>query len=158
MKLTLHRSAAFLGGLALLAVTAASAGAQAAPSTQSVGINNFAFSPAEVTVPVGSSVTWTNQQNVRHTTTADSGVWDSDILASNASFSFTFQTPGDFTYHCDIHPDMLGVVHVVAAPAAAPDAAAGASAVEATQASSAPAVAPVAVAPTPTPQSDGYGY
>jgi plastocyanin len=110
-----------LGGLVLAAVASAPA-AHAADT--SVSINDFAFLPADVTAPVGTSLTWTNAQTgVPHTTTSLDGVWDSGILRDGGSFSFTFGQPGDFAYQCDVHPSMRGTVHIVAAapePAAAP--------------------------------------
>ena len=87
-----------------------------------VTINNFAFSPTPLTVPVGTKVMWTNQQTqVPHTVTSDSGAFDSGTLQSGASFSFTFAQAGTFAYHCTIHPNMHGMVIVTggAAPAAA---------------------------------------
>lgn len=109
-----------VGAVALLAVGTSSAGAQSAASSAPVTIDNFAFAPAEVSVPAGTTLTWVNAQNVRHTATADNGAWDSGILANNQSFQFTLDQVGDFTYHCDIHPDMVGVVHVTAAAVEAP--------------------------------------
>jgi plastocyanin len=78
-----------------------------------VTIQNFAFSPATVTVNVGDTVTWTNQESgVPHTTTSDTAVWDSGTLTTGQSFSFTFTQAGTFTYHCTIHPNMTGTVIV----------------------------------------------
>jgi plastocyanin len=102
MKRTLNPLAMLIASTALVVLTGASS--VSAADTQSVTIDNFAFSPAEATVSVGSTLTWTNQQNARHTTTADDGAWDSGILTSGTSFDFTFAAPGDFAYHCDIHP------------------------------------------------------
>jgi len=118
---------ALLGGLAIAAVAGASV-TQAAPADQAVSIDGFAFAPAEVSVPVGTSVVWTNLQNgVQHTTSSLDGLWDSGALATSDAFSFTFTQPGDFAYQCTIHPSMRGIVHVVAdaraqtVSAAAPD-------------------------------------
>src|SRR3954451_13003377 len=120
MKRTLTPLAALIASTALVVLAGVSSAAAAADS-QAIAIDNFAFTPSEVTVSAGSSLVWTNNQNVRHTSTADGGAWDSGVLTSGTSFQFTFDTPGDFAYHCDIHPEMLGVVHVVAAaPAPAP--------------------------------------
>ena len=176
MKRSLHPISVLLASTALVVLTSASSASAAA--SQSIAIDNFAFTPAEVTVPVGGTLAWTNNQNVRHTTTADNGAWDSGILTSGQSFEFTFNTAGDFTYHCDIHEEMVGVVHVVAAaaapaPAPAPEPEA---AVESPEIVTAPAAAdvtvvaepapvapaapaaPAPVAPTPKPTSNYYGY
>jgi plastocyanin len=141
----------------LLTVGTSSVGAQSAGSQPTVTIDNFAFAPAEVSLPAGTTVTWVNAQNVRHTATADNGVWDSGILANNQSFQVKLDQVGDFTYHCDIHPDMVGVVHVTAAVVADDSVARDAAPVEAPAPAPAPTAAP-APAPTPTPTSSYYGY
>ncbi len=82
----------------------------AAPGT--VRIVQFAFVAAVVEVPVGSRVTWTNDDPSPHTVTADDGAFDSRQLDPGASFSVLFSGPGTFTYHCDIHPTMVGTVIV----------------------------------------------
>jgi plastocyanin len=97
----------------------------------SVSIVNFAFEPASVDVPVGGTVTWTNNGGAPHTVTADDGAFDSGELAPGASFSQTFDAAGTFTYHCNIHPQMTGTVNVVAAVATASDQAAAPAAAEA---------------------------
>ena len=89
-----------------------------------VTIVDFAFQPASLEVPAGSTVTWMNSGAAPHTVTADEGAFDSDRLAPGASFSQTFDTAGTFTYHCEIHPQMTGTVVVTearGAPAAASD-------------------------------------
>ncbi len=60
----------------------------------------------------GTSVTWVNKDDTQHTTTSDSGIWDSGIMGTGKSFSFTFSTAGTFTYHCNVHP-MNGEIEVV---------------------------------------------
>jgi plastocyanin len=83
-------------------------GTTAAPAAggATVDISGFAFSPASVTVKVGESVTWTNKDSVPHTVTAADGSFDSGSLAQGASFSFTFQKAGTYTYRCTVHPSM----------------------------------------------------
>lgn len=79
----------------------------------SVSIASFAFSPAAVTVNVGESVTWTNNQaGVAHTVTSDTGAFDSGAISGGGTFQQTFATAGTFTYHCSIHPSMQGSVIV----------------------------------------------
>ena len=78
--------------------------------TQSVTIANFAFSPAGIAVPVGSTVTWTNQDATAHTVTGTG--FDSGSLAKNATFSHTFSTKGTFNYHCTFHSNMIAAVTV----------------------------------------------
>ena len=91
----------------------ASAGASTeAGGANAVTIQNFAFGPATVSVPVGTTVTWTNADSATHTVTADDGSFDSSSLASGATFSQTFATAGTFAYHCKIHPNMKATVEV----------------------------------------------
>lgn len=74
-------------------------------SVVDVTIRDFVFSPANVTIKTGMTVRWTNVGPSAHTTTSDTGVWDSKVLsASNGTFSFTFMQAGTFGYHCTIHP------------------------------------------------------
>ncbi|MCW5848930.1 MAG: cupredoxin family copper-binding protein [Anaerolineae bacterium] len=82
--------------------------------TVQINIQNFAFVPQTVTVCQGATVRWTNLDTVPHTSTSDTNVWDSGTLNTGQSFSFTFNTTGSFPYHCAIHPNMLGTIHVVA--------------------------------------------
>jgi amicyanin len=77
----------------------------------SVEIKNFAFDPKTVTIKVGQTVTWTNQDSVTHTVTGDGGI-DSDDLSKGKSYSKTFDTEGTFDYHCSPHPQMTGQVIV----------------------------------------------
>jgi len=71
-----------------------------------------AYSPNPVTVPRGSTVTWTNNDSIAHTSTSDSGAWSSGTMAPGATFSMTFPTAGSFPYRCTIHPNMVGTVNV----------------------------------------------
>lgn len=95
--------------------TGVTAGAALA-ADESVTIASFAFSPATVTISVGDSVTWTNQDGTGHTATA-SGTFDSGNLGSGASYTATFSTAGTYDYVCSIHPSMTGRVVVQAAGA-----------------------------------------
>ena len=81
-------------------------------SGNSVTMANFAFSPATLNVPVGTTVTWTNNDGTTHTVTSDTGVFNSGDISPNATFSYTFNNTGTFTYHCSIHPYMQGTVIV----------------------------------------------
>lgn len=82
-------------------------------STEKVSIANFAFSPATITVKAGTTVTWTNNDTVTHTVTADSGSGpDSGNLAPGKIYTFTFKTAGTYKYHCAIHASMTGTVIV----------------------------------------------
>ena len=78
---------------------------------QQVGIANFAFTPAALTVTAGSTVTWTNGDTATHTVTFDNGP-DCGSLATGNSTTVTFSTPGTYAYHCKIHASMKGTITV----------------------------------------------
>jgi plastocyanin len=75
-------------------------------------LGNRAFSPDTLEVDAGTTVTWTNTDSVAHTSTSNATGWDSGIISPGRQFSFTYQTPGTFPYHCAIHPGMVGTVVV----------------------------------------------
>jgi plastocyanin len=75
-------------------------------------LDTTAFQPNPVTIVKGSTVTWTNNDSITHTSTSDSGAWNSGAMAPGAMFSETFQTAGTFQYHCTIHPNMVGTIVV----------------------------------------------
>lgn len=75
-------------------------------------IEDFAFSPRVLTIPVGSTVTATNRDEAVHDWTSDRGVWGSGDLRRGQSFSFTFEDPGTYDYLCERHPSMTGTVTV----------------------------------------------
>lgn len=73
----------------------------------------FGFNTSQtVTIKAGTTVTWMNIDDTEHTTTSNSGVWGSTILAPGKSFSFTFSQTGTFPYHCEIHPMTATIVVV----------------------------------------------
>jgi plastocyanin len=77
-----------------------------------VAITNFSFEPAQVSVPVGTTVKWTNKDNVPHTVTSATRDWDSGSLSIGQSFSHTFTQAGTFAYQCTVHPTMKGTITV----------------------------------------------
>ena len=77
-----------------------------------VSIDNFAFVPATLTVPVGSSVTWTNHDEEPHTVAASDGSFHSSGMGAQGTYSHSFATAGTFDYVCSIHPFMHGTVVV----------------------------------------------
>lgn len=93
-------------------------------TSESVNIAGNAFSPSTITVNAGSTVTWTNNDTVTHTATADDQSFVSGLLKKATSWAHTFATPGTFNYFCEIHPEMIGTVIAKAPdgslPAAAP--------------------------------------
>jgi plastocyanin len=70
------------------------------------------FDPADVTVAVGETVTWTHEGGLPHTVTATDGAFDSGDLAGGDTFEFTAEEPGTIDYACSIHPEMTGTVTV----------------------------------------------
>jgi plastocyanin len=82
-------------------------GATPAGATGStVSIQNFAFNPVTITISKGQTVTWTNMDNVPHTVTSTTGVFDSGSISSGQTFSYTFNNAGTFEYSCTIHPSI----------------------------------------------------
>ena len=91
----------------------ADAGADAAAESVAVEIKDFAFNPPEITVPVGGSVTWTNDDSAPHTATGlDREVLQSGAIAPGESFTQTFDTAGTFDYFCEFHANMKGSIVV----------------------------------------------
>lgn len=94
--------------------SSSNSGSQNATATDKVTIANFAFSPANITVKKGTTVTWTNNDSTTHTIVeSDSQTGPaSGSLAPGSSYSFTYSAAGTYPYHCSIHPDMIGTVVV----------------------------------------------
>jgi len=113
--------------MAVLPMTLA-ATTPARATTHAVEIANFAFAPATLTITVGDTVTWTNQDAVAHTATSTTGVFDSGDLEQGESYSVTFTAPGTYDYLCTPHPSMTGRVVVLAAATPVPATPAPASA------------------------------
>jgi plastocyanin len=105
-------------GVSLLAVFAATSqvGGAAAQdktaATAEVKIDNFSFGPTALTVPAGTTVTWTNRDDIPHTVVSTDGVFKSKALDTDDKFSFVFTKPGTYSYFCSIHPKMTGTVVV----------------------------------------------
>ena len=75
-------------------------------------IQNFAFSPNNLTVKAGTTVTWINKDSTTHTVTSDNGTFDSGNLNSGANYTYTFNKTGTYPYHCSIHSSMTGTIVV----------------------------------------------
>lgn len=103
-------------------LTSGTAGADATPSASDspdetgsydIVIEDFAYSPAELTIKVGESVTFTNQDSAPHTATArDRDILQTGRLGQGESTTVTFDTPGTYEYFCEFHPNMKGVIIV----------------------------------------------
>jgi plastocyanin len=75
-------------------------------------LGDRAYSPDDIIVAVGGTVTWINTDVVGHTSTSNGSGWNSGTIAPGQQFSSTLQTAGTFPYHCAIHPGMVGIVTV----------------------------------------------
>jgi len=111
MTVKLLANAVFAGAAALFLLAAAPAAAGEA----AVKIGNFTFGPQELKVKSGTTVTWTNEDDIPHTVTSTTMAFKSKALDSDDKFSFTFSTPGTYQYFCSLHPHMTGTIVVEAA-------------------------------------------
>jgi plastocyanin len=84
------------------------------PTISEVKIDNFSFTPATLTVPAGTTVTWTNRDDIPHTVVSgdDPKAFKSKVMDTDEKFSYTFTKAGTFTYFCSVHPKMTGTVVV----------------------------------------------
>lgn len=87
------------------------------PGANEVWIQSMAFNPGNITVPVGTKITWTNKDAVTHNVTSTTNAFSSGSLVNGAAYSYTFSTAGTFPYTCTIHPSMTGTVTVTEAAA-----------------------------------------
>ena len=81
------------------------------PGENEVWMQNIAFVPQTLTVNPGTTVTWTNKDNVAHTVTRQ-GMFDSGQLQPGETFTYTFNTEGTYDYICTIHLGMNGTIIV----------------------------------------------
>ena len=77
-----------------------------------IGIREFMFEPKDLTVAVGTKVTWVNDDQIPHTVVETHKVFRSAALDTNNSFSWVFNTPGEYDYFCALHPQMIGKIVV----------------------------------------------
>jgi plastocyanin len=106
-------AAAALGGacaLPLAALIILPGQAQNAPVA--VSIDNFTFNPQKLTVKAGTTVTWTNKDDIPHAIAAVNKQFKSKTLDTDDGYAFTFTTPGSYEYFCSLHPHMTGTIVV----------------------------------------------
>jgi plastocyanin len=112
----LRRSTSLALGLVLASVLLAACGDtepdEASASPGRVSIEEFAFDPDGLTVAAGSSVTWTNLDDVTHSVTQNAGTLDSPDLADGDTYEVTFDEAGTYEYFCKFHPAMQATVTV----------------------------------------------
>lgn len=98
--------------LALAALPAVEKSLAAPATAGEVKIDNFSFTPATLTVKLGTPLTWTNGDDIPHTVVSDDQTFKSRVLDTDEKFTFTPSKPGTYTYFCSIHPKMIGKVVV----------------------------------------------
>jgi plastocyanin len=103
---------AFVAGAALACAIAPSVAQNRAVS---VTIDNFVFEPARLIVKAGTTVTWTNRDDIPHTVASKDRLFKSQALDTDETYSFTFSTPGEYRYFCSLHPHMTATIVVEAA-------------------------------------------
>ena len=107
-----HAARSILLSLALVFAPLAAIPTANAGTPVSVDIKKFAFAPKEITVAVGTTITWTNHDETPHILLAQDKSFASKAMDTDDHFSFTFTRPGDYSYFCTMHPFMTGIVHV----------------------------------------------
>ena len=85
---------------------------QPSAATAEVKIDNFSFGPETLTVAVGTTVTWTNRDDIPHTVVSTDGVFKSKVRDTDETFSYTFTKAGTYPYYCSVHPKMTGKIVV----------------------------------------------
>ncbi len=81
-------------------------------SESAIKIDNFVFTPPTMTVPVGTTVRWTNHDDIPHNVVSEDKSFKSKVLDTDENFSYTFTKPGTYSYYCSIHPKMTGKIVV----------------------------------------------
>ena len=102
--------AMLLGPIVGAMLAAAAVAAQDTPNA--VTIDNFSFTPKEITVPVGTTVKWVNHDDIPHSVVNKDKAFRSQALDTDDSYSFTFTSAGTFDYFCGLHPFMSGKIIV----------------------------------------------
>ena len=77
-----------------------------------VKVDNFTFSPNTLAVPLNSSVTWVNRDDIPHVIASNDGLFKSKALDTDQKFSYTFTKAGTYPYYCSVHPTMVGKIVV----------------------------------------------
>jgi plastocyanin len=77
-----------------------------------IDISDFEYVPSNVSVPAGAEVTWVNRDSTRHDAVADGDEWESEALNEDDTDTLSFETPGDYPYHCSFHPYMKAILTV----------------------------------------------
>src|SRR5438128_6601274 len=113
-KVLTFQAATLAASALLLSTVSVMTKAASAPTAAAVHIGDFTFQAAVVTVKPGTTVTWTNGDDIPHTVVSKDGLFKSKVLDTGDRFSFTFAKPGQFGYFCSLHPHMTGMIAVKA--------------------------------------------
>jgi plastocyanin len=116
-KLMLLTLAVLVGAVVMIAGCTSSTQSPSSPQTSTASQNTvtmkgLAFNPSALTINKGANVTWTNDDSTTHTVTSDTGAFESGNLSPGNSFTHQFNETGTFSYHCTIHPSMIGTITV----------------------------------------------
>jgi len=98
--------------LLLAGSSSVTANDQPSAANAAVKIDNFVFGPQTITIPAGTTVTWTNSDDTPHTVVSTGGVFKSKVMDTGEKFSYTFTKVGTYLYFCSVHPKMTGKVVV----------------------------------------------
>jgi plastocyanin len=109
---TIGISAALVAMLSIGVFRSAMANDASAAASADVKIDNFSFGPQTINVAAGTTVTWTNRDDIPHTVVSTDGVFKSKARDTDEKFSYTFTKAGTYPYFCSIHPKMTGTVVV----------------------------------------------
>jgi plastocyanin len=114
VRITSLATALILGLVIIVKSPSVNAAEKVAEKDQpaAVRIDNFSFVPQTLTVPVGTTVTWTNRDDIPHTAVSTEGVFKSKVMDTDEKFSYTFTKAGTYPYYCTIHPKMTGKIVV----------------------------------------------
>ncbi len=108
-----HRfTSAVFGVLLLLGAIGLHSASAADSSSAAVQIDNFSFTPQEITVKAGTTITWTNRDDIPHTVVSTDETFKSKALDTDDKFTTTLTKPGTYPYFCSIHPKMTGKIIV----------------------------------------------
>ena len=105
-------STAMVAVLMLAAASSYSSANTSQPAATQINVDNFSFGPTTLTVAAGTTITWTNRDDMPHTIVSTEKVFKSKVLDTDEKFSFTFDQAGTYPYFCSIHPKMTGSVVV----------------------------------------------
>lgn len=113
-KTLAFQGAAMVASALMMSTVSVMTRAAPAPAAAAVSIDNFTFKAPVLTVKRGTTVTWTNGDDIPHTVVAKDGSFKSKVLDSGDHFAFTFAKVGQFGYYCSLHPHMTGTIIVKA--------------------------------------------